>query len=131
MTCCQDRRYARRSRTIDEHGIERVRLRPGQDVTLVDVSAGGALIETERRLLPGSRVDLHLCGAARSVTIRGRVLRCAVASLGATAIAYRGAVEFEHALSWFLARDGNGYLVPTPEMQAHRAERGEVTQVPR
>src|SRR5262245_55848145 len=129
MTDGLDRRQANRRHTIDEHGIARARVRPGHDVTLVDVSAGGALIETERRLLPGSCVELVLVDGARSTNIRGRVLRCAVARLDPTFIRYRGAVGFERDLSWFLDRAGDGYQVPTPEMRGDPLEGAQATHV--
>jgi len=124
-----ERRQARRHQTIAEHGIARARVRPGHDATLLDVSPGGALIETARRLLPGSFVELLLTDGARSATVRCQVLRCAVARLQPTAIAYRGAVGFDRDLSWFLDRDGDGYQVPAAEMRGHPAERAEATQV--
>lgn len=124
-----ERRRDERLQTVAQHGIARARVRPGHDVTLVDVAAGGALIETGRRLLPGSFVELLLSDGARSATVRGQVLRCAVARLCATAIAYRGAIGFDRDLSWFLAREGNGYQVPIAESSRVSTERGEATQL--
>ena len=40
--------------------MDRARLRPGRAARVVDVSAGGALIETDWRLLPGLRVELQV-----------------------------------------------------------------------
>jgi len=129
MTAGPDRRRDQRRHTIAQHGIARARVRPGHDVTLVDVSAGGVLIETARRLLPGSCVEILLADGVRSATVRGQVLRCAVAQLQATSITYRGAIGFDRDLSWFLARDGNGYHVPDGQTAAAPAERAEATQV--
>ena len=128
LTKGSERRRARRHHRIDEHGIASVRVRPGHDVTLVDISAGGALIETDRRLLPGTSVEIHFSDGARSITVRSRVLRCAVARLRASAITYRGAVAFDRELSWFGEHEGRVYSVPRGEMRRHQAERGEATQ---
>lgn len=95
-----ERRRARRQRTIDEHGIRGARVRPGHPAAVIDISAHGALVETPYRLLPGSSVDLQLEVVESRITVRGRVLRCAVASLRPWAIVYRAAILFERALRW-------------------------------
>ena len=72
-------------------------LRPGLDVQLLNVSRGGALVESPARLLPGTRTELQLSGAQRH-TIRGRVDRCRVSALDP--VTYQGAIVFEGALDW-------------------------------
>jgi hypothetical protein len=103
-----DRRREPRRCGIDEHGVHRARVRPGIDVSLLDVSAGGALIETSYRLLPGGRVVLQLSCATSALSIRSAVLRCAVCHLSADSIVYRGALIFERRLRW--RTDGTGTL---------------------
>jgi hypothetical protein len=107
-----DRRRSRRLISPNEHGVVSARVRPGYDVTVIDLSADGALIESRRRLLPGACVDLHLQSIGRAAEIvRGEILRCAVAGLRENAISYRGAISFERRL-WWLARDAAaGYQV--------------------
>jgi hypothetical protein len=83
-----------------EQGIVRALVRPGRDVMLIDVSAGGALIETAHRLMPGSFIELLLATRHRQTSIKGCVLRCMVARLGAGAVWYRGAIGFEGPLAW-------------------------------
>lgn len=95
---CSDRRASGRQQTADQHGIVRARVRPGHEVTVLDLSPGGALIEAGHRLLPGTRVELQLAGADYRLAVRGRVLRCSVASLNPARITYRGAVAFEREL---------------------------------
>ncbi len=93
------RRSQRRDHPAD-HGFVRARVRPGHDATLVNVSEGGALLETTRRLLPGVTLELQLHGSDGAVlAVRGRVLRASVARVRATAVTYRGALAFEHKLS--------------------------------
>jgi hypothetical protein len=103
-----DRRQACRRHTFGEHGIEHARVKPGREVLVVNVSSGGVLVETPHRLLPGSAIDLHLRTADRRVSVRGRVLRCAVARLRADDLWYRGAIGFDLELPWFLDRQGLG-----------------------
>jgi hypothetical protein len=65
---------------------------------VLNVSAGGALIETTHRLLPGRWLDLQLVFATGVVTIRGSVLRCAVSHASTDRITYRGGLSFERQL---------------------------------
>jgi len=99
-----ERRRARRRRTVREHGIEMARVRRGVNVTIVDASAGGVLIETPHRLLPGMPLEIHFVRNKGTSTMRGRVLRCGVVHLTASSVRYRGAIGFDEYLPW-LAED--------------------------
>lgn len=101
-----ERRSFRRRYTAREHGIVSARVRPGYDVRLLDVSAGGALIETSYRLLPGCPIELSVAAGERRMSMRGRVLRCAVATLNQHLVSYRGAIGFDNALSWLTDDEG-------------------------
>jgi hypothetical protein len=107
-----DRRRARRRRTIHDHGIVSARVRPGRDASLLDVSAGGALVETTYRLLPGSPIELHVATGEHRTSMRGGVLRSAVVSVRAAGMCYRSAIRFDRLLSWFVEGDTDGYGVP-------------------
>jgi hypothetical protein len=76
--------------------VTRATLRPGCTVRIVDLSAGGALVQAEQPLRPGARVHFQLVTTANTFALVARVLRCAVwrldADQGAT---YRGALQFE------------------------------------
>src|SRR5471032_2072338 len=89
-----DRRGPRRLDAIQAHGI---------------VSAGGALIETSHRLLPGTSVELQVATGTERASIRGQVLRCAVVRVRPTWVCYRGAIAFDRHLPWFVegARERN------------------------
>lgn len=102
-----DRRQTRRHLDDDEHGIVSTRVRPGHRAKLIDVSAGGALIETSHRLLPGTSVELHVETRTHRTTVRGRVLRCAIVLVRPSWVCYRGAVGFDRHLPWLLD-DGRG-----------------------
>ena len=115
-----DRRCARRRRTIHDHGIVSARVRPGREASLLDVSAGGALVETTYRLLPGSPIELHVATTERRASVRGGVLRSAVVAVGAAGLCYRSAIGFNHLLSWFVDGEAGGYGVPIAETHATR-----------
>ncbi len=120
-----NRRQTRRRRHIDEHGIVSTRVRPGHRARLIDVSAGGALIETSHRLLPGTSVELHVETDSRQASVRGRVLRCAVVRVRPTWVAYEGAIGFDQHLPWFV--DEAGYAVPSVDARSAQPFRGDAT----
>jgi hypothetical protein len=76
----------------------RLRLRTGRELTVVDVAATGALVETEGRLLPGTGVDVHVMTTEGRELVRSRVVRSFVWSLSAERIVYRGALAFERQM---------------------------------
>lgn len=97
-----DRRQMRRHHHVGEHGIVSARVKPGHRARLIDVSAGGALIETHHRLLPGTSVELHMETETRRVSVRSRVLRCAIVRVRAASVCYQGALGFDQHLPWFV-----------------------------
>ena len=94
-----ERRATPRLCRFGTSGLERARLRPGRTAQIVDLSAGGALIETDWRLFPGMRVELQLGEPPVFFNVTGRVLRCHVALLDRERIRYRGALAFDQRLS--------------------------------
>ena len=123
-----NRRRGWRRHCVEDHGIVAARVRPGHDVSVIDVSAGGALIESAHRLLPGTSVELQLETANHRVGVRGCVLRCAIVGLRSNAVSYRGAIAFDRCLPWFVDEDSTGYPVPSAEHRAGRSERAAATQ---
>ena len=101
----EDRRQGSRYEGPEGHGIQSMQVRPGRQAMLINISAGGALIETGHRLLPGSHVDLVLERSHYRATVRGRVLRCAVVRLQSASICYRGAIGFDRSLRWFVEHE--------------------------
>lgn len=68
-------------------------MRPGVDVALVEISHGGALVESSGPIRPGARTDLALdaaSGARRVLAVE--VLRCWVHAL--TPLLFRSALRF-------------------------------------
>jgi len=122
MNGCQvpgDTRERRRTRRRSaDHGIVSARIRPGCEASLLDVSAGGALVETACRLLPGSSIELHLATLDRQALVRGDVLRSAVVRVRAADIRYRTAVGFDRHLSWFADEDAGGYQLHSGEARS-------------
>jgi len=63
--------------------IEAVHLSPGDSMaTLVNISTSGILVEGTSKLRPGSAVTIDFVGTFTPATVRGRVARTIVASLG-------------------------------------------------
>jgi hypothetical protein len=123
-----ERRRSVRRRAEDDHGIVSTRIRPGYPARLIDVSAGGVLLETPHRLLPGRAVELQIDGRGQSATIRGCVVRSMVARVRAASVSYRGAIAFERTVPWLAeATAPDGYGVPASESSIAR-ERAAVTQ---
>jgi hypothetical protein len=89
-------------------------LRPGYAVALIDLSAGGALIEGARPFRPGTRVHVQLVSGARRFALNAQVLRCSVAALDPEAgVRYRGALRFdERCEAIWETTTLDGYLFP-------------------
>jgi len=120
-----DRRVDRRFGQPAIAGTQAI-LRPGYAVSLVDLSAGGALIEGPRQLRPGARIHLQILTPHRRLGIGARVLRCAVASL-THGIQYRGALKFDHRCpELWEGYTLDGYTVPDEGRVNHLVQtRGE------
>jgi hypothetical protein len=100
-----DRRSARERRAHVRHPsgdlswLRSSRVRNGPSVSLLDLSAGGALLETGVALRPGSTLSLELAPAdEQSTLVTMRILRCHVTSLRSDALVYRGAGVFSEPL---------------------------------
>jgi hypothetical protein len=81
-------------------------LRPGQEVLVVNLSSQGALLESARRMRPGTRAELQLVGSGTRRVLGARVLRCVVTAIDP--IRYRGALAFEERLAIELDEQGSG-----------------------
>jgi hypothetical protein len=82
------------------------RIRGGQEITVINVSASGALIEGTRPLRPGARVDVHLSMDVRRVVLAAHVARCLVAAIDADrGITYQAALSFDQRFEWCCEED--------------------------
>jgi hypothetical protein len=93
----RDRRQYRRFAASELPGLRSARIKFGPDVALVDVSAGGALLESNARLQPESEALLELFGSARQTVVPFRVLRCQIAAIDGSP-KYLGACVFKEPL---------------------------------
>ena len=75
------------------------RVKYGESVRLVDVSAGGAQFETSTALRPESTLVLEVmaAGSQEAIPVVSRVLRCHVSDVRG-GVRYRGACEFKRPL---------------------------------
>lgn len=91
-----ERRSARRLSRAQCAWLASARLRPGGEVSILNLSPGGTAIDGAPRLLPGACVDLHLAAPGWHATLTARVLRCQVARLSADhGVSYRAALRFD------------------------------------
>lgn len=89
-----ERRVHQRLRAADLKWLRGTRVKNGPDVTLVDLSAGGVLLDSDVQLKPGAVITLEIVGAG-TVEVRSEVLRCQIAALRDAAAVYRGALAFK------------------------------------
>ena len=115
-----------RHKSVEEHGIMAACVRPGHRARLLNISAGGALVETSCRLLPGAKVELLMEGSDGPLSTHGRVLRCTVSRLRPNAIWYRGAIAFDRHLPW--PREDDEYPLPAGDQRPGRIHRAPATQ---
>ncbi len=123
----------------------RATMRPGCAVVLVDIGAGGSLIESPRPMRPGARIHLQVAMPSRTVALHAHVLRCMVWSIDPLdGVRYRGALRFERRIDmadWRmgigdcglrmsgvnqdrLSRVAANGATPPPPPRAHDARRG-------
>lgn len=96
----RNRREHARLRAADLDWLQSVRLTgtSGLGVALIDLSEGGALIEVDGPLRPGTRLALELRGQGFHAAVPFEVLRSQIASLRGGAAYYRGACVFAHLI---------------------------------
>jgi hypothetical protein len=96
-----DRRAHARLNPLELSTPLSARLKYGETVTLIDVSVGGALLETTNALRPEADLVLEIVDSRTHdvVPIVSRVLRCHVSQLKGGGIHYRGACAFKRPLT--------------------------------
>jgi PilZ domain len=109
-TAPDDRRLYPRFGVEQLLGLRAVRILLGPSISLVDMSAGGALIESDQPLRPGAEARLELADARGVRTVPFRVVRGWVSSLEG-AHRFRGACMFAEPL------DLSGLVLPEPAVQ--------------
>lgn len=72
---------------------------PGVEVTLVNISATGTLVDCPRRLNPGADVTVFFDGTLDPPSVPGRVVRCSVAAIGKEGVLrYQVGIEFSRRI---------------------------------
>jgi len=122
-----ERRCSARYKRPEEHGIVALRIRPGHQALVMDVSDEGVQIETGYRLLPGTAVDLLVETSTNKTTVRGQVLRSSVSCVRPSSVSYRGAIGFERALAWYGGAGSACARVDGGEQRAGMAFRADAT----
>jgi hypothetical protein len=79
--------------------LKGVKLVAGPEVQLINISRGGALIESEARLSPGSHLCLRLVTAESVYLLKGRILRSKVAAVAEGCLRYQSAISFDEEFS--------------------------------
>lgn len=92
VAATRDRRAAGRGKPEDRGWQKAAVLRPGLDVEILDLGAGGARIVSAARLKPGARAELQLAGRSRHAVV-GRIGRCRVIRL--RPLRYEAAIVFD------------------------------------
>ncbi len=97
----EERRQHVRRAPLPADGIVSARVRAGSVAEVINVSPGGALVETPHRLLPGTLLDLRIDGLHRHSAVRAHVVHCALHAIGAGGqLRFRGGVLFERPITW-------------------------------
>jgi hypothetical protein len=96
-----DRRSSIRRTLADLSWLTQIRLKYGPPVSLIDLSAGGAQIETTAfRLQLGSTVVVQIGAASKTFAVPSLVLRSQVSRIVASAATYRTALAFKRQLTF-------------------------------
>ena len=93
--------HARRHADVALSSITSVRIRPGHEARLLELSERSALVEAALSLAPERVVVLELRLRQRLVEVRGRVVRGYVAAIGSDGeVRYRGMLSFDERLDF-------------------------------
>jgi CheY-like chemotaxis protein len=90
-----DRRTALRRLHEDLPWLASVKLGWGSDVSLVNISTSGVLMETGSKFLPGSTTELHLTGPETNLIVPVRFVRSDVARIDRLGVRYHAAASFD------------------------------------
>src|SRR3982750_472228 len=92
-----DRRVYERIAVTDLPWVKGVRLKYGAPLSLIDLSIGGAQVESAVTLRPGSTIVVQIQGEDKDIALASQVLRCHIAAIAPVAT-YRGALAFKRAV---------------------------------
>jgi PilZ domain len=92
-----DRRAYDRIAVGDLPWVRGARLKYGAPLSLIDLSIGGAQVESAVTLRPGSTIVVQIQGEDKDIALASQVLRCHIAAIAPVAT-YRGALAFKRAV---------------------------------
>ncbi|MBP1597528.1 MAG: PilZ domain protein [Acidobacteria bacterium] len=75
--------------------LKSARLLAGPEIQLINLSRGGALLESDTRIIPGANICIRLVAADAVFLLRGRVLRSRASQLRGSALVYECAIAFD------------------------------------
>jgi hypothetical protein len=93
-------RVAPRRPADDCPWITGLRLSPGGEASLVNISWSGLMARCPKRILPGTVVSVAIAGTFTPSVIKGRVARCEVGGIGKDgSIHYKVGIRFDDPVS--------------------------------
>jgi CheY-like chemotaxis protein len=93
-----DRRTALRRAQQDLPWLSGVALGWGTDVSLVNISTSGVLMETGSKFAPGSTTELHLKGPETNLVVPVRFVRTDIARIDNLGVKYHAAARFDREI---------------------------------
>lgn len=87
-----------------------IRLRPGYEVTVLNTSRHGILIEGRVRLFPGRRVEIQADPGTPHVNVSAVIARCEISALDAGTVTYRAGLVFERPFTFDWCGDQDSAL---------------------
>ena len=78
--------------------VEVARVKDGPEVSIVDLSKGGVLVESDWPLKPGSKQALEIAAGGKTIVVPFGVLRSKISALGPKGAVYRAACAFSRVL---------------------------------
>jgi hypothetical protein len=78
--------------------ISTVKLPCGLEMSLLNISSSGMLVETVSKFTPGTVVELRLCGAVTTLAVPARFVRSEVAAVDGRGVKYHAAAVFDKEL---------------------------------
>jgi hypothetical protein len=93
-----DRRIALRRGLRDLPWLSGARLSWGGDISLVNISTTGVLVESGSKLVPGTATELHLRGPETNLVVPVRFVRSEIARIDGLGVKYHAAGTFGTAI---------------------------------
>ncbi len=90
-----ERRTAPRLPITAIRALKSVKLLAGEGVRLINISRGGALLESNISMKPGSHISIRLETIEAVYTLRGKVLRSRAMKMEGRHLVFQSAIEFD------------------------------------